>query len=269
MNKSSNGRPSRTVYLGSIPYDQTEQQILDLCSNVGPVTGLKMMFDPQTGKSKGYAFIEFKDLATSASAVRNLNGYSLGTRALKCGYTTGGGISEEYSLTNRGELIQPGVVSASSQKEELLYPDLPEGLDVNINMTTPAMAISSELTRLSKREQFQLLEKLQEMCRNDREAFVSLLKQCPQLSFVVAELLLTNGISQIDELTMLAVDHGNGNSNDLDSSASSSDIDPQRPELLKQVLQLTDAEIATLPEDERMSLWDLKQRAIKGQFGVL
>ncbi|AET41174.1 Rna15p Ecym_7344 [Eremothecium cymbalariae DBVPG len=269
MNKSANGRPSRTVYLGSIPYDQTEQQILDLCSNVGPVTGLKMMFDPQTGKSKGYAFIEFKDLATSSSAVRNLNGYSLGNRTLKCGYTTGGGISEEYSLSNRGELIQPGGGSAISQQEELVYPNLPEGVDVNINMTTPAMIISSELAKLTKDEQFNLLKKLQEMSRNDRESFVILLKQCPQLSFVVAELLLTNGISQIDELTQLAVDQGNGNTNSKDSTPVSGEDDFQKLELLKQVLQLTDAEIATLPEDEKMSLWDLKQRAMKGEFGPL
>ncbi|AMD22349.1 HGR010Cp [Eremothecium sinecaudum] len=268
MNKVGNGRPSRTVYLGSIPYDQTEQQILDLCSNVGPVTGLKMMFDPQTGKSKGYAFIEFKDLATSFSAVRNLNGYSLGNRTLKCGYTTGGGISEKYSLSNRGELVQSSSGGVALQQEELMYPDLPEGLDVNINMTTPAMTISSELAKLSKSEQFNLLEKLQGMSRNHREAFVSLLKQCPQLSFVVAELLLTNGISQIDELTQLAVDQVTTSSS-KDTTPNTLDDDPQRLELLKQVLQLTDAEIATLPEDEKMSLWDLKQRAMKGEFGAL
>ncbi|AGO13876.1 AaceriAGR010Cp [[Ashbya] aceris (nom. inval.)] len=266
MNKSGNGRPSRTVYLGSIPYDQTEQQILDLCSNVGPVTGLKMMFDPQTGKSKGYAFIEFKDLATSSSAVRNLNGYALGNRTLKCGYTTGGGISEEYSLSNRGELSQVGGLAS---QEELAYPNLPEGADVNINMTTPAMVISSELSKLSKPEQFNLLEKLQEMSRNDREAFVALLKQCPQISFVVAELLLTNGISQIDDLTQLAVDQTNGNAPSKDSTPQIGEDDMQKLELLKQVLQLTDAEIATLPEDERMSLWDLKQRAMKGEFGPI
>ncbi|AAS54499.1 AGR010Cp [Eremothecium gossypii ATCC 10895] len=266
MNKSGNGRPSRTVYLGSIPYDQTEQQILDLCSNVGPVTGLKMMFDPQTGKSKGYAFIEFKDLATSSSAVRNLNGYALGNRTLKCGYTTGGGISEEYSLSNRGELSQVG---GMGPQEELAYPNLPEGADVNINMTTPAMVISSELSKLSKPEQFNLLEKLQEMSRNDREAFVALLKQCPQISFVVAELLLTNGISQIDDLTQLAVDQTNGSAASKDSTPQVGEDDMQKLELLKQVLQLTDAEIATLPEDERMSLWDLKQRAMKGEFGPI
>ena len=88
-----NNPPSRVVYLGSIPYDQTEEQILDLCSNVGPVINLKMMFDPQTGRSKGYAFIEFRDLESSASAVRNLNGYQLGSRFLKCGYSSNSDIS--------------------------------------------------------------------------------------------------------------------------------------------------------------------------------
>lgn len=250
---------SRTVYLGSIPYDQTEQQILDLCNNVGPVTGMKMMFDLATGKSKGYAFIEYKDLATSASAVRNLNGYSLGNRTLKCGYTTGNGISEEYSISN---------ISGSNKEElsNLDFPNLPEGVDVNINMTTPAMVISSELSKLPQTEQLKLLRVFQEMSRNDKHSFISLLKQCPQLSFVVAELLLTNGITQVDQMIQLAVDK-------VRSSEGSPGIenqqDPQQLELLRQVLQLTDAEIAVLPEDEKMSLWDLKQKAMRGEFGAL
>ncbi|CUS20699.1 LAQU0S01e12618g1_1 [Lachancea quebecensis] len=259
MNRSvHNNPPARTVYLGSIPYDQTEEQILDLCSNVGPVANLKMMFDPQTGKSKGYAFIEYKSLEASASAVRNLNGYQLGNRLLKCGYYSGG---------DMGGGGMPGNSNGTDEDRSTVFSGLPPGVDVNINMTTPAMMISSVLSQGSKEEQLDLLRTLQKMAQTDSEQFSSLLEQCPQLSFVVAELLLTAGLSSVDDLTQLAVQQNSTNS--TPEATQDPKVQEQQRELLRQVLQLTDSEIAVLPDDEKMTLWDLKQRAMRGEFGML
>ncbi|SCV00526.1 LAMI_0G05622g1_1 [Lachancea mirantina] len=261
MNRSvQNNPPSRIVYLGSIPYDQTEEQILDLCSNVGPVTNLKMMFDQQTGKSKGYAFIEYRDLDSSASAVRNLNGYQLGNRHLKCGYYGGGDMGGPTAANNTD------ISDNSINNSNIVFAGLPQGVDVNINMTTPAMMISSELSKHSKEQQLDLLRTLQSMARSDGEAFCSLLQQCPQLTFVVAELLLTNGLSTVDDLTQLAVQETSATPQ---AAPQDPKIRAQQRELLQQVLQLTDSEISVLPDDEKMSLWDLKQKAMRGEFGIL
>ncbi|SMN21926.1 similar to Saccharomyces cerevisiae YGL044C RNA15 Cleavage and polyadenylation factor I (CF I) component involved in cleavage and polyadenylation of mRNA 3' ends [Maudiozyma saulgeensis] len=272
---NSNNTPSRVVYLGSIPYDQTEQQILDLCTNVGPVVSMKMMFDPQTGKSKGYAFIEFKDLDTSASAVRNLNGYQLGSRFLKCGYSnnndlnsvSGSGTGSSGSMGDQNDI--PG--------SSLRFADLPTGIDVNINMTTPAMMISSELSKLDKNAQLDLLRGFQEWSKNDGDLATSLLTEYPQLTYVIAELMLTNGIAKVDDLTQLASSNNKGIQNGVTSSESenknalSNDPETQQKQkdLLRQVLQLNDGDISILPDDERMTLWDLKQRAMRGDFGGL
>ncbi|SCU90161.1 LANO_0D07800g1_1 [Lachancea nothofagi CBS 11611] len=260
MNRQAhNNPPARVVYLGSIPYDQTEEQILDLCSNVGPVVNLKMMFDPQTGRSKGYAFVEYRDLEASASAVRNLNGYQLGNRHLKCGYYGGG----DMVLGGAGN----GSTLQNEEEKNPLFMGLPPGIDVNINMTTPAMMISSVLAKGSKEEQIDLLRALQSMAQNNAEQFTNLLEQCPQLSFVVAELLLTTGLSTVDDLTQLAVQ--NNSTKSTPEAVQDPKIQEQQRELLRQVLQLTDSEIAVLPEDEKMSLWDLKQKAMRGEFGMI
>lgn len=265
MNRTSGGQnlPSRVVYIGSIPYDQTEEQILDLCRNVGPVSNLKMMFDPQTGKSKGYAFVEYKDLESSASAVRNLNGYQFGSRLLKCGYATGTDIENNENNNNNNNNMEDST--------SLKFARLPAGVDVNINMTTPAMMISSELAKRNGDAQLGLLRNLQEWTRKNPEDAVDLLRECPQLSFVIAEILLTNGISNVDDLTQLAVQRNET----PEAGGPGADI-PQDPtiqnrqrELLRQVLQLSDGEIAVLPDDEKMSLWDLKQRATRGEFGLI
>ncbi|CAI5000135.1 CFC_HP_G0020370.mRNA.1.CDS.1 [Saccharomyces cerevisiae] len=283
-----NNPPSRVVYLGSIPYDQTEEQILDLCSNVGPVINLKMMFDPQTGRSKGYAFIEFRDLESSASAVRNLNGYQLGSRFLKCGYSSNSDISgvsqqqqQQYNNingtnnnngnnnnnSNGPDFQNSGNANFLSQK----FPELPSGIDVNINMTTPAMMISSELAKKPKEVQLKFLQKFQEWTRAHPEDAVSLLELCPQLSFVTAELLLTNGICKVDDLIPLASrpqeEASATNNNSVNEVVDPAVLNKQK-ELLKQVLQLNDSQISILPDDERMAIWDLKQKALRGEFGA-
>ena len=270
-NNIVNNQPSRVVYLGSIPYDQTEQQILDLCRNVGPVVNMKMMFDPQTGKSKGYAFIEFKDLDTSASALRNLNGYQLGSRFLKCGYSNNTDLSSVSGSISgsQGEFTD-------MPSSNLRFADLPTGIDVNINMTTPAMMISSELSRQDKTSQLELLNGFQEWAKKDPELARDLLTDYPQLTYVIAELMLSNGIAQVDDLTQLASANNKNNQTesttemDTDNKSTlSTDPETQRKQkdLLRQVLQLNDGDISILPDDERMTLWDLKQRAMRGEFG--
>lgn len=272
-NSSQNNAPSKVVYLGSIPYDQTEEQILDLCSNVGPVTNLKMMFDPQTGKSKGYAFVEYKDFESSASAVRNLNGYQFGSRLLKCGYATGSDISSSDSPQQQQlHQSQQQLRQQNFQVNETLlkFPELPSGVDVNINMTTPAMMISSELSKKTREEQLKLLSIFQDWTRKNPEDATELLHECPQLSFVIAELLLTNGISKVDDLTQLAVqEHDRAHPNGDQNTPIDPKIQTKQRELLRQVLQLNDSEISVLPDDEKMSLWDLKQRAMRGEYGMV
>lgn len=73
----------RTVFIGNIPYDATEQQIRNILNTVGPITSLRLVTDAKTGKPKGYGFAEYGDPATAASAIRNLNNTDLNGRSLR------------------------------------------------------------------------------------------------------------------------------------------------------------------------------------------
>ncbi|KAJ3000738.1 hypothetical protein HDV02_003540 [Globomyces sp. JEL0801] len=77
---------SRTIFVGNIPYDMSETQLVDIFSEVGTVTGFRLVFDRDTGKAKGYGFCSFTDPETAASAVRNLNNYDVGGRQLRVDY---------------------------------------------------------------------------------------------------------------------------------------------------------------------------------------
>ncbi|KAF9431583.1 hypothetical protein BGZ76_000104 [Entomortierella beljakovae] len=77
---------SKVVFVGNIPYEQTEEQLIEIFSEVGPVVSFRLVFERETGKPRGYGFCEFQDERTAASAVRNLNGREIGNRPLKVDY---------------------------------------------------------------------------------------------------------------------------------------------------------------------------------------
>eukprot|EP00050_Salpingoeca_kvevrii_P020581 m.100290 g.100290 ORF g.100290 m.100290 type:complete len:365 (+) comp8925_c0_seq2:2203-3297(+) len=74
---------SRSVFVGNIPYEATEEQLREVFSQVGDVVHFRLMFDKDTGKPKGFGFCEYKDSATAESAMRNLNGHEFGGRQLR------------------------------------------------------------------------------------------------------------------------------------------------------------------------------------------
>lgn len=51
--------------------------------SAGPVSETRLVFDKDTGKSKGFAFVEYYDAESAASAVRNLDNYPVGHMRLK------------------------------------------------------------------------------------------------------------------------------------------------------------------------------------------
>jgi RNA recognition motif-containing protein len=71
------------VFVGNISFETSETMVWDLFSSVGPVMAVRFVQDKETGKTKGYGFVEFGDPALAEAAVRVLNGRELGGRALR------------------------------------------------------------------------------------------------------------------------------------------------------------------------------------------
>lgn len=74
---------SRSVFVGNIPYDATEEQLIEIFREVGPVVSFRLVHDKDTGKPKGYGFCEYGGPHNAASAMRNLNGREFNGKALR------------------------------------------------------------------------------------------------------------------------------------------------------------------------------------------
>ncbi len=71
------------LYVGNLSYDTTEEDLRTLFSGAGTVTSVALIKDRDTGRSKGFAFVEMSTQEEAENALRQFNGYSLGNRDLK------------------------------------------------------------------------------------------------------------------------------------------------------------------------------------------
>ena len=74
---------SKKLFVGNLSYNATEEELNDLFSRFGEITSVKIVKDFESGKSKGFGFIEMVNEAEANAAIQNLNGYDYKGRALK------------------------------------------------------------------------------------------------------------------------------------------------------------------------------------------
>ena len=70
------------LYVGSLPYSTTEQQLSELFAQHGTVQSAKVITDRYTGQSRGFGFVEMATSEEAQKAIAALNGTQLGGRTL-------------------------------------------------------------------------------------------------------------------------------------------------------------------------------------------
>lgn len=73
---------TKKLYVGNLSYDTTEEQVRELFSQAGEITEVALITDRETGRPKGFGFVEMATEEGSQEAIRRFNGYTLGNRTL-------------------------------------------------------------------------------------------------------------------------------------------------------------------------------------------
>lgn len=68
------------IYVGSLPYQTTDQDLVDLFGQVGEVVSATVIMDRNSGRSKGFGFVEMSNDQEAQKAIEQLNGSILGNR---------------------------------------------------------------------------------------------------------------------------------------------------------------------------------------------
>ena len=72
----------KNIFVGNLDFGATEEAIRALFEAHGTVERVNLMTDRETGRSRGFAFVEMTDAAEADRAIAALNGHNLGGRAL-------------------------------------------------------------------------------------------------------------------------------------------------------------------------------------------
>ncbi|KAJ9579970.1 hypothetical protein L9F63_004353 [Diploptera punctata] len=158
----------RSVFVGNIPYEATEEKLKDIFSEVGPVLSFKLVYDRETGKPKGYGFCEYKDQETALSAMRNLNGYEIGGRTLRVDNAC-----TEKSRMEMQSLLQ-GPVIENPYGEAVQADKAPE-------------AISKAVASLPPEQMFELMKQMKLCVQNNPSEARAMLLQNPQLAYALLQ----------------------------------------------------------------------------------
>ena len=70
------------LYVGNLPYSTTEDDLKELFSAHGTVSSVRLINDRETGRSKGFGFVEFENDDEAKAAIEGLHGKDFGGRAL-------------------------------------------------------------------------------------------------------------------------------------------------------------------------------------------
>ncbi|ORY02712.1 hypothetical protein K493DRAFT_79620 [Basidiobolus meristosporus CBS 931.73] len=276
----------RAVFVGNIPYELTEEQLIDIFKEVGPVVSFRLVFDRETGRPKGYGFCEFLDAETASSAVRNLNNYDVGGRQLRVDYT------ENDATSNAAGRDGDGFHNSNDPR-------------LSASQSVPSTeSVSNTISNMNTNQLAELMSQMKSFAQQSPEQARSVLTKNPQLAYgifqaMVAMNLVDHHVLQrlLNQLpgqatnvptpvapafpgpadnTSLPVPSKapppsststgipgaiGGNAN----PAMSDHLQEQQRVLLMQLLNLTPQQIDSLPPEQRQHILQLKAQIMMGQ----
>ena len=74
---------SKKIYVGNLPFSSTEADLKDVFGRFGGVESVAVITDRETGRPRGFAFVEMEDESAASEAIRSLDGTDLDGRNIR------------------------------------------------------------------------------------------------------------------------------------------------------------------------------------------
>jgi RNA recognition motif-containing protein len=89
---------SKNIYVGNLSFSSTEADLKDAFERHGAVESVNVIMDRETGRPRGFAFVEMEEANAADDAIRALDGSDLGGRTIKVNEAKprGGGGNSRY-----------------------------------------------------------------------------------------------------------------------------------------------------------------------------
>lgn len=206
---ANNSRNPRVVFIGNIPFEVTEEQLIDIFKEVGPVLSFRLMFDRETGRSRGYAFCEYADSETAASAIRNLTGYDIGGRHLKVDKADNDMLP---SAAGGGTVLGSGSGSSSSRDHRDHSIPMPPTRPIQNLPGVPSSSSTAAIHAILSAPPFnnpqnllELLTSLKGTIQNNPDQARHLLSGNPALSYALLQSFISLGLIDMSTVQVTAL----------------------------------------------------------------
>lgn len=73
----------KKLYVGNLPFSATDSEVQALFAQHGTVNSVALINDRETGRPRGFGFVEMNDDAEAQKAMDAINGHEMGGRALR------------------------------------------------------------------------------------------------------------------------------------------------------------------------------------------
>lgn len=185
------------VFVGNLAFSTTEEQLYTAFSELGRIIKVRMVSDLETGKPRGFAFIEFEDPQAALSAIRNMNDYEINGRRIRVNFSNSshletlagqlgmdlsavgsskgdGAVKEEPGLLVGGTVVPGGVIGTVGGA-------MMAGVPPPVLGAPGSKAVAAALKSWNKGEMYDVVAKLKEIADANPEEARKLLAQHPQL----------------------------------------------------------------------------------------
>lgn len=140
-NRMGNSMPNLTpkgqtgpmrLYVGSLHFNITEDMLRAIFEPFGKIENIQLIMDPETGRSKGYGFLTFKNADDAKKALEQLNGFELAGRPMKVSNVTERSDPVQgSSLLDTDELDRSGIELGATGRLQLMF-KLAEGTGLEL-----------------------------------------------------------------------------------------------------------------------------------------
>ena len=155
------------IFVGNLAFSTTEEQLHQAFSEIGRVIKVRLVTDMETGKPRGFAFIEFEDPQAALSAIRNMNDYELNGRRIRVNFS-----NSSHLEALAGKLGMD--LSQQTQRQ-------PSSSSSNQASGAGTNAIADALKGMSKGEMYDVVAKFKEVADRDPDDARRILSGHPQL----------------------------------------------------------------------------------------
>lgn len=153
--------------MGNLAFHTTEEQLHQAFSEIGRVIKVRLVTDAETGKPRGFAFVEFEDPQAALSAIRNMNDYELNGRRLRVNFSNSShleALAGKLGMDLSQQTQQRNQASATNQQA-----------------SAGTQQVADALKGMSKGEMYDVVAKLKEIADKDVDEARRIISGHPQL----------------------------------------------------------------------------------------